>query len=70
MGFPRQEYWSGFYSFLQGIFLTQESNLGLPHCRQILYRLSHNAEGNGFSEVRFLNFYLRSNVPVGFLLGC
>ena len=26
---------------LQGIFLTQESNLGLPHCRQTLYRLSH-----------------------------
>ena len=26
---------------LQGIFLTQGSNLGLPHCRQMLYRLSH-----------------------------
>ena len=26
---------------LQGIFPTQESNLGLPHCRQTLYRLSH-----------------------------
>ena len=26
---------------LQGIFLTQESNMGLPHCRQILYHLSH-----------------------------
>ena len=25
----------------QGIFLTQESNPGLPHCRQMLYRLSH-----------------------------
>ena len=24
-----------------GIFLTQESNLGLLHCRQILYHLSH-----------------------------
>ena len=28
---------------LQGIFPTQESNLGLPHCRQTLYRLSHQA---------------------------
>ena len=28
-------------SFLQGIFLTQESNRGLPHCRQILYQLSY-----------------------------
>ena len=26
---------------LQGIFPTQGSNPGLPHCRQILYRLSH-----------------------------
>ena len=26
---------------LQGSFLTQGSNLGLPHCRQILYHLSH-----------------------------
>ena len=25
----------------QGIFLTQESNPGLQHCRQILYQLSH-----------------------------
>ena len=26
---------------LQGIFPTQESNPGLPHCKQTLYRLSH-----------------------------
>ena len=26
---------------LQGIFLTQGSNPGLPHCRQTLYRLSY-----------------------------
>ena len=41
MRFPRQEYWSGLPFLLQGIFLTQGSNLGLPHCRQILYRLGH-----------------------------
>ena len=28
-------------SFLQGIFSTQGSSLGLLHCRQILYHLSH-----------------------------
>ena len=28
-------------SLLQGIFPTQVSNTGLPHCRQILYQLSH-----------------------------
>ena len=31
----------GSLSLLQGIFLTQESNWGLLHCRWILYRLSH-----------------------------
>ena len=40
-GFPKQEYWSGFqFPSLQGIFLTQASNLGLLHCRQTLYLLS------------------------------
>ena len=28
-------------SLLQEIFSTQGSNPGLPHCRQILYQLSH-----------------------------
>ena len=28
-------------SLLQGIFPTQGSNPGFPHCRQILYHLSH-----------------------------
>ena len=31
----------GSCSLLQGIFLTQGSNPGLPHCRRILYQLSH-----------------------------
>ena len=31
----------GSHSLLQGIFLTQGSNLGLLNCRQILYHLSH-----------------------------
>ena len=44
MGFSRQEYWSGLPFPFQGIFPTQGSNTGLPHCRQMLYRLSH--QGN------------------------
>ena len=32
----------GSLSLLRQIFPTQESNQGLPHCRQILYQLSHN----------------------------
>ena len=37
MEFSRQEYWVGSHALLQGIFLTQGSNLGLRHGRQILY---------------------------------
>ena len=32
---------AGSLSLLQGIFLTQEANWGLLHCRQILYQLSY-----------------------------
>ena len=31
----------GSHSFLEVIFLTQGSNLGLLHCRRNLYHLSH-----------------------------
>ena len=31
----------GCHALLQGIFPIQGSNPGLPHCRQILYHLSH-----------------------------
>ena len=34
----------GCHFLIQGIFPIQGSNLGLPHCRQILYHLSH--QGN------------------------
>ena len=36
----------GSLSPLQGIFLTQESNWGLLHCRQILCRLSYQGSPN------------------------
>ena len=41
MEFSRSEHWSGQLSLLQGIFPTQGSNPGVPHCRWILYQLSH-----------------------------
>ena len=34
----------GCHDLLQGIFLTQGSNPGLPHCRQFLYHLSHQSK--------------------------
>ena len=37
----------GCHALLQGIFLTQESNQGLLHCRQILSQLSY--QGSPFT---------------------
>ena len=34
----------GCHALLQGIFSTQGSNPGLPHCRRILYCLSHHGK--------------------------
>ena len=63
----------GCHFLLQGIFLTQGSNPGLPHCRQTLYHLSHQGspmpkKGNakecskfskpGFSNTRNVNFLM------------
>ena len=50
MGFFMPEYCSGLHFLLQGIFLTRGSNLGLSHCRQILYRLSHQESPKGGEE--------------------
>ena len=49
MEFSRQEHWSGLHSILQGIFPTEDWNLGLLHCRQILYSLSH--QGSSISQL-------------------
>ena len=39
--FPGQNTGLGSISLLQGILPTQGLNPGLPHCRRILYQLSH-----------------------------
>ena len=44
--FPGQNTGMGSLSLLQGIFPTQGLNPGLPHCRQILYQLSHKRTGS------------------------
>ena len=41
----------GSHSLLQGIFLTYELNLGLPHCGQILYCVSH-WKANSISQAK------------------
>ena len=43
----------GSHSFLQGIFPSQGSNSGLPHCRQIPYHLSHQGSWLWNASVQF-----------------
>ena len=55
---PGQNTGVGSLSLLQGIFPTQGSNSGLPHCRRILYQLSHK----GSPRLSLLSPYLLSQV--------
>ena len=51
---PGQNTKVGSLSLLQGIFLTQELNWGLLHCRWILYHLSYQGSPCGFiNKVQF-----------------
>ena len=43
---PGQNTGVGSHSLLRGILPTQGSNPGLPHCRRILYHLSHKGSDN------------------------
>ena len=47
---PGKNTGGGSHSLLQRIFPTQGSNVGLSHCRQILYHLSH--QGRSFGVLR------------------
>ena len=50
----------GCHALLQGIFPTQELNLGLPHCRQILYHPSH--QGSPCTHIGvYINVYTHNN---------
>ena len=51
IGFSRQGCWSGLPFPSSGIFLTQGLNLGLPHCRQMLYHLSHQGSFNHWLHI-------------------
>ena len=62
---PGQNTGAGSLSLLQGIFPTQGSNSGLPHCGLILYQLSHKGSPKlGFTSrwnlviLKTLNFLL------------
>jgi len=54
----------GSCSLLPGIFPTQRSNSGLPHCRQILYQLSHQGSPRILEWVASLFFRGSSNTGI------
>ena len=63
MEFSRPEYWSGKPLPLQGIFPTQGSNPGFPHCRRIFfYQLSHKGSPRILDWVAY-PFSSRSSWP-------
>ena len=65
MGFSRQEYWSGLPFPFPGDRPDPGFNPGLPHCRQILYLLSHR----GSPSVYHAHVQIRMGfVHVGILL--
>ena len=51
---PGQNTGVGSLSLLQGIFPTQGSNPGLPHCRQIIYQLSHKGRPRILESISYL----------------
>ena len=55
----------GSLSLLQGIFPTQGSNPGLPHCRQIIYQLSHKRSPLKIMETLKSNKTKESNYVQG-----
>ena len=45
----------GYHFLLQGIFPTQGSHPGLSHCRQMLYRLSHQGSRDQIANIRWIS---------------
>ena len=62
----------GSYSLLQGIVPTQGLNPGLPHCRQILYQLSHQGSIYTYTHTHththtYIFIYIHTHIYVFFL---
>ena len=64
----------GCHALLQGIFPTQGSNPGLPHCRWILYHLSHQGSPRILEWVAYtrliktiIDFFFWSHIMWSFL---
>ena len=54
----------GSLSLLQGIVLTQESNWGLLHCRQVLYQLNYQGSPRGTAALIQIIILLSSQYTI------
>ena len=57
MGFSRKEYWSGLSCPPPGDLPNPGIEPGLPHCRQFLYRLSHQGSPIGKLKAGIRSFF-------------
>ena len=64
--FPGKDTRVGCHFLLQGMFLTQRLNPGLPHCRQTLYHLSH--QGSPANLLLLPNLDSRPHIDLAFHL--
>ena len=69
---PGQNTGVGSRSLLQRIFSTQGSNPGLPHCRRILYQLSHKGspKNTGVGSLSLLQWVFLTQESNWGLLHC
>ena len=69
MDFSRKEYWSRLPFLTPGDLPTQGSNLGLLHCKQILYHLSHQRRLAPYFTCRTCyfsdTFFSESKIKIG-----
>ena len=49
---------------LQQIFLTQESNLGALHCRQVLYQLSYQGSPNSLGKPALVSTFHQGQTDI------
>ena len=70
---PGQNTGVGNFSLLQGVFPTKRLNPGLPHCRQILYQLSHQGSPRKLEWIAYPfsrgSFWPRNRTRVSYIAG-
>ena len=67
LNFPSKKPGVGCHFLLQGIFPVQASNMGLPHCRPILYHLNHQGSPSYKHEFTLIKLEFIIVLPITIL---